>query len=76
MVLYGLKWIEAKNQESKTINDKSAGGYLVLTPIYKDLVNRERSMDGVIDLCDHINISYHLTNLTPFYLSDMSQDIV
>ena len=31
MVLDGLKWFEAKNQKSMTINDKSAGGYLVLT---------------------------------------------
>ena len=37
MVLYGLKWIEAKNQESKTINDKSAGGYLVLTQIQLEI---------------------------------------
>ena len=34
MVLDGLKWFEAKNQKSMTINYKSAISYLILTHIF------------------------------------------
>ena len=47
MVLDGLKWFEAKIQKSMTINDKSAGGYLVLTQLGKSPAVLYLSSDNI-----------------------------
>ena len=68
MVLDGLKWFEAKNQKSMTINDKSATWYLISThraEILNKKPNREHVNNTHPTSIDDISGSIHDIDLNP-----------